>query len=62
MSFIAENIASLKLQIPSSVKLVAVSKTKPVIDILKLIMPDRIFWRKQGEGTPEQKRSSSRRY
>ncbi len=34
MSGIAENIASLKLQIPSSVKLVAVSKTKPVIDIL----------------------------
>ena len=34
MSDIAINIISLKRQIPSSVKLVAVSKTKPVSDIL----------------------------
>jgi PLP dependent protein len=35
MNSIAQNIKSLKLQIPSSVKLVAVSKTKPVSDILE---------------------------
>ena len=35
MSDIAINIISLKRQIPSSVKLVAVSKTKPVSDILE---------------------------
>ncbi len=35
MSDIALNIRSLKQQIPSSVKLVAVSKTKPVPDILE---------------------------
>jgi len=35
MSDIAGNIISLKRQIPSSVKLVAVSKTKPAADILK---------------------------
>jgi pyridoxal phosphate enzyme (YggS family) len=35
MSDIAANIRSLKEQIPSSVKLVAVSKTKPVSDILE---------------------------
>jgi pyridoxal phosphate enzyme (YggS family) len=34
MSGIAKNIISLKKQIPSSVKLVAVSKSKPVSDIL----------------------------
>ena len=34
MSEIAANITSLKQQIPSSVKLVAVSKTKPVSDII----------------------------
>lgn len=34
MADIAANIISLKAQIPSSVKLVAVSKTKPVSDIL----------------------------
>ena len=34
MSDIAANIISLKRQIPSSVRLVAVSKTKPVSDIL----------------------------
>jgi pyridoxal phosphate enzyme (YggS family) len=34
MSEIAKNIISLKKQIPSSVKLVAVSKSKPVSDIL----------------------------
>jgi hypothetical protein len=33
MSSIAENISILKLQIPQSVKLIAVSKTKPVSDI-----------------------------
>jgi pyridoxal phosphate enzyme (YggS family) len=32
---IAQNIISLKQQIPSAVKLVAVSKTKPVADILE---------------------------
>lgn len=35
MSYIADNIISLKKQIPVSVKLVAVSKTKPVSDILE---------------------------
>ncbi len=35
MSDIASNIISLKQQIPPSVKLVAVSKTKPVSDILE---------------------------
>lgn len=35
MPGIAENIASIKQKIPSSVKLVAVSKTKPVIDIIE---------------------------
>jgi pyridoxal phosphate enzyme (YggS family) len=35
MSSIAENIATLKQQLPSGVKLVAVSKTKPVSDILE---------------------------
>jgi pyridoxal phosphate enzyme (YggS family) len=35
MSEIANNIISLKKQIPSSVKLVAVSKTKPFSDILE---------------------------
>jgi pyridoxal phosphate enzyme (YggS family) len=35
MTNIASNIRSLKQQIPSSVKLVAVSKTKPVSDILE---------------------------
>jgi len=35
MTSIAQNIQLLKLQIPSSVKLVAVSKTKPVSDILQ---------------------------
>ena len=35
MSDIATNIKNLKLQLPSSVKLVAVSKTKPVTDILE---------------------------
>ena len=34
MSDIAKNIASIKKQIPASVKLVAVSKTRPVEDIL----------------------------
>jgi pyridoxal phosphate enzyme (YggS family) len=34
MSSIAENISTLKQQLPSTVKLVAVSKTKPVSDIL----------------------------
>jgi pyridoxal phosphate enzyme (YggS family) len=34
MSSIAENIATIKRQLPSSVKLVAVSKTKPVADIM----------------------------
>jgi pyridoxal phosphate enzyme (YggS family) len=35
MSSIAENIATLKQQLPSGVKLVAVSKTKPVSDIIE---------------------------
>jgi len=35
MTSIASNIRSLKQQIPTSVKLVAVSKTKPVSDILE---------------------------
>jgi PLP dependent protein len=35
MSEITKNIISLKQQIPSAVKLVAVSKTKPVGDILE---------------------------
>jgi PLP dependent protein len=35
MSFITENIFILKHHIPSTVKLVAVSKTKPVADILE---------------------------
>jgi PLP dependent protein len=35
MSFIAENISNLKLRLPSSVKLIAVSKTKPLTDILE---------------------------
>jgi pyridoxal phosphate enzyme, YggS family len=35
MNSIAQNIQLLKLQIPSSVKLIAVSKTKPVFDILQ---------------------------
>jgi PLP dependent protein len=35
MSFIANNIVSLKNQLPPAVKLVAVSKTKPVSDILE---------------------------
>jgi PLP dependent protein len=35
MSSIAENISNLKLQLPSTVKLVAVSKTKPVTDIIE---------------------------
>jgi pyridoxal phosphate enzyme (YggS family) len=35
MSFIAENISTLKHQLPSSVKLIAVSKTKPVNDIIE---------------------------
>jgi len=34
MTDIAENITTLKQQIPSSVKLVAVSKTKPISDII----------------------------
>ncbi len=34
MSSIAENISILKLQLPSTVKLIAVSKTKPVNDIM----------------------------
>ena len=34
MSFITENIFTLKHQLPSSVKLVAVSKTKPAADII----------------------------
>jgi pyridoxal phosphate enzyme (YggS family) len=34
MSSIAENISTLKQQLPSTVKLVAVSKTKPVSDII----------------------------
>lgn len=34
MPDIAENIASLKNELPQGVKLVAVSKTKPVSDIL----------------------------
>src|SRR5664279_915586 len=35
MSVIAGNIIYLKSQLPSTVKLVAVSKTKPVTDILE---------------------------
>jgi pyridoxal phosphate enzyme (YggS family) len=35
MSSIAENISNLKLQLPSTLKLIAVSKTKPVSDILE---------------------------
>jgi pyridoxal phosphate enzyme (YggS family) len=35
MSFITENIFTLKHQLPSSVKLVAVSKTKPAADIIE---------------------------
>jgi PLP dependent protein len=35
MSYIAGNISSLKLQLPPSVKLVAVSKTKPATDIIE---------------------------
>jgi len=35
MSSIAENISNLKLQLPSTVKLVAISKTKPVTDIIE---------------------------
>jgi PLP dependent protein len=35
MSFITENISTLKNQLPSSVKLIAVSKTKPADDIIE---------------------------
>jgi PLP dependent protein len=40
MSDIASNIRSIKQQIPQSVKLVAVSKTKPVSDILEAYNSD----------------------
>ncbi len=44
MPSIAENIRSVRLQIPSGVKLVAVSKTKPVKDILEAYNADqRLF-------------------
>ena len=35
MSYIAENISILKNQLPSDIKLIAVSKTKPVSDIIE---------------------------
>ena len=51
MADIAANISSLKSLIPSSVKLVAVSKTKPVSDILEAYNAgQRMFRRKQGSG------------
>ena len=43
MSSIAENISTLKQQLPSTVKLVAVSKTKPVKDILEAYNTGQTF-------------------
>lgn len=44
MSSIAENISTLKQQLPSSVRLVAVSKTKPVSDILDAYNAGQIYF------------------
>jgi hypothetical protein len=44
---IAENLLSIKNNLPEHVALVAVSKTKPISDLMEAYDATTYFWRKQ---------------